>query len=379
MWVELFSVFLFCYKKVTESSLILVTFADSKGLNACFYFVNLSNSPLNILLAIESSCDETSAAVCRDGEILSNIVSSQLQHSEYGGVVPELASRLHQQQIVAVVQAALKEAAVSQKELDAIAFTRGPGLLGALLVGTCFAKAYALGLDIPLIDVNHMQAHVLANFLSEEKPSFPFLCLTVSGGHTQLVHVRDYLDMEVIGQTIDDAAGEAFDKGAKIMGLGYPGGPVVDRLAKEGDPTAFAFPTPHVDRYAFSFSGLKTSLLYLLKRGLKKDPEFIEKHKADICASYQYQIVTILLEKMRLAAKDLGVEHLAIAGGVSANSELRRRFKELCLAKGWKAHIPAFAYCTDNAAMIAIAAHHKLQAGQFASLTATPFTRVGKE
>ncbi|MEM7367920.1 MAG: tRNA (adenosine(37)-N6)-threonylcarbamoyltransferase complex transferase subunit TsaD [Bacteroidota bacterium] len=329
------------------------------------------------LLAIESSCDETSAAVLKDGKVLSNVISSQLQHSEYGGVIPELASRLHQQHIVSVVQKALEEADTDKSELNAIAFTRGPGLLGALLVGTCFAKAYSLGLGIPLIEVNHMQAHVLANFLTEPVPQFPFLCLTVSGGHTQLVLVRDYLDMELLGQSIDDAAGEAFDKGAKLMGLSYPGGPIVDKLARDGDKDFFDFPTPSVSRYEFSFSGLKTSLFYLLRRGLKKEADYIETHKEDICAAYQHRIVSILLEKLRLAAKDHQVHHLAIAGGVSANSELRRRFKALCDQNNWTAHIPAFAYCTDNAAMIGIAGHYKYLAGQFTDLEAVPYTRGG--
>ncbi|MEM7657022.1 MAG: tRNA (adenosine(37)-N6)-threonylcarbamoyltransferase complex transferase subunit TsaD [Bacteroidota bacterium] len=331
-----------------------------------------------VLLAIESSCDETSAAVLRDGKVLSNQISSQLEHSTYGGVIPELASRLHQQHIVAVVEAALSKAGVQREELEAVAFTRGPGLLGALLVGTCFAKAFAYGLDIPLVDVNHMRAHVLANFLKEEVPEFPFICLTVSGGHTQLVLVKSHLEMEILGQSMDDAAGEAFDKGAKLMGLPYPGGPEVDKLARKGDHKAFEFPTPQVDRYAFSFSGLKTSLLYLLRRNLKRDPDFLEKHLADVCASYQYRIVSILLEKLRLAAKDHGVKHLAIAGGVSANSELRRRFQTLCDKEGWTAHIPPFEYCTDNAAMIGIAGHFQYLAGEFADLTAAPFTRSGE-
>lgn len=329
------------------------------------------------ILAIESSCDETSAAVLREGQVLSNIVSSQLQHSEFGGVIPELASRLHQQQIVRVVDQALLDAEVDKTELDAIAFTRGPGLLGALLVGTCFAKAYALGLGIPLIEVNHMQAHVLANFLSDPVPEFPFVCLTVSGGHTQLILVKDYLEMELLGQTIDDAAGEAFDKGAKLMELSYPGGPIVDKLAQQGDKDFFNFPTPSVSRYEFSFSGLKTSLFYLLRRGLKQDVDYIEQNKTHICAAYQHRIVSILVEKLRLAAKDHQVSHLAIAGGVSANSELRRRFKQMCETYDWTAHIPEFAYCTDNAAMIGIAAHYKYLAGEFTDLTAVPYTRGG--
>jgi len=329
------------------------------------------------ILAIESSCDETSAAILTDGKVKSNIISSQLQHSEYGGVIPELASRLHQQQIIRVVNQALKQAEVDKRQLDAVAFTRGPGLLGALLVGTCFAKAYAFGLGIPLIEVNHMQAHVLANFLNPQPPAFPFICLTVSGGHTQLVLVRDYLDMELLGQTIDDAAGEAFDKAAKIMGLPYPGGPHIDRHARQGRRDFYNFPTPEVGAKQFSFSGLKTSMLYLLRKGLQEDPQYIEKHLDDLCASYQYRIVSILLDKLEQAALEQGVAHLAIAGGVSANSELRSRFQQLCQDRGWTAHIPAFEYCTDNAAMIGIAAHYKYLAGEFTDLSAVPFTRGG--
>ena len=327
------------------------------------------------ILAIESSCDETSAAISRNGEILSNVISTQVDHAKYGGVVPEIASRLHQQNIIKVVQEAIEQSGITPEELDAVAFTRGPGLLGALLVGVCFAKAYAFGRDLPLIEVNHMQAHVLANFLMEDPPEFPFICLTVSGGHTQLVLVKDYLDMELVGSTIDDAAGEAFDKAAKLMGLGYPGGPVVDKLARQGDPKRFRFPKPDIEHYDFSFSGLKTSFLYFLKRNLKEDPDFIENNKADICASYQGRIVGILLEKLDLAARKYGVKHLAIAGGVSANSELRSRFLELCEQTGRIGHIPDFQYCTDNAGMIAIAGHYKFLAGEFTDLTAAPYAR----
>lgn len=327
------------------------------------------------ILAIESSCDETSAAVIRDGKVLSNVIASQLQHSVYGGVIPELASRLHQQHIIAVTQAALAGAGVGKGVLNAVAFTRGPGLAGALLVGTCFAKAYALALGIPLIEVNHMQAHVLANFLSETPPSFPFLCLTVSGGHTQLVLVRDYLDMEVIGQSIDDAAGEAFDKAAKVMDLGYPGGPLIDKLAREGNAKRFTFPKPVIPGLDFSFSGLKTSLLYLLRDEMKTNPNFIQENKHDICASYQRRIVSYLLGQFKEAAKLHGITQLAIAGGVSANSHLRNEFREMCQRKGWTAHIPKFEYCTDNAGMIAIAAHYKFLAGQFTDQYAVPFTR----
>lgn len=328
-----------------------------------------------IILAIESSCDETSAAILQDQKVLANIISSQLQHSEYGGVIPELASRLHQQQIVRVVQAALRQSGISQDQLEAVAFTRGPGLLGALLVGTCFAKSYAFGLDIPLIEINHMQAHVLANFLDENPPAFPFICLTVSGGHTQIVLVRDFLDMEIIGQSIDDAAGEAFDKAAKIMGLPYPGGPHIDKLAQSGDPYAFSFPTPDVGPFEFSFSGIKTSLLYLLRDGVKANPNFVQEHLSDLCASYQSHIVKVLLDKLMLAAETYGVRHLAIAGGVSANSVLRVQFAERCKQAGYTPHIPSFEFCTDNAGMIGIAAYFKFQAQQFTSLTATPFTR----
>ena len=330
---------------------------------------------MTLILAIESSCDETSAAILRDGTVLSNVVTSQLQHSKYGGVVPELASRLHQQRVVQVVAAALERAEVEKEDLDAVAFTRGPGLLGALLVGTCFAKAFALGLDIPLVEVNHMQAHVLANFLSDSPPEFPFLCLTVSGGHTQLVMVRDYLDMEIIGQSIDDAAGEAFDKAAKIMGLGYPGGPIVDKTAREGDPLRFSFTKPRIPGLDFSFSGLKTALMYFLKDGIKENPNFIEDNKEDICASYQHRIVTYLLDRMETAAKQEGVKHLAIAGGVSANSYLRRKFEDMCSENGWVPHIPAFQYCTDNAGMIAIAGYHRYLQRKFSDQAAVPFTR----
>ncbi len=330
---------------------------------------------MSLILAIESSCDETSAAVLQDGRVLSNVVASQLEHSVYGGVVPELASRLHQQQVVRVVESALKEAGMTASSLNAVAFTRGPGLLGALLVGTCFAKAFALGLGIPLIEVNHMQAHVLANFLHSPPPEFPFLCLTISGGHTQIVLVKDFLDMEVVGQSIDDAAGEAFDKAAKIMGLGYPGGPVIDKLAKEGDPTRFSFPKPQVGGLDFSFSGLKTSLMYFLRDELRKYPKFIEENLPDICASYQHRIVTYLMDKLTDAAGQYKVKHLAIAGGVSANSYLRRDFETLCEQLDCIPHIPDFQYCTDNAGMIAIASWYKYLAKDFSPQTITPFTR----
>lgn len=307
--------------------------------------------------------------------VLSNVISSQVQHEEYGGVIPELASRLHQQHILKVVDKALKVASRGLGQLDAIAVTAGPGLMGALLVGNSFAKAMAYGLDIPLIGVHHMKAHVLANFLTENPPQFPFICLTVSGGHTQLVLVKDYLEMEVIGETIDDAAGEAFDKAAKLMSLPYPGGPQIDKLAQKGDATAFQFPEPEVGPYDFSFSGLKTSLLYLLKRNLKVDEQFIDKNREDLSASYQKTIVDILLKKLAKAAKAYKVKDLAIAGGVSANSELRQRLVDFCQENGYTPHIPPFEYCTDNAGMIGFLAQVKYAQGEFSSLENIPFTR----
>ncbi len=327
------------------------------------------------ILAIETSCDETAAAILYNQRILANVISSQLQHSDFGGVIPELASRLHQQQIIQVVNATFKQAGIDPKRLDAVAVTQGPGLLGALLVGMCFAKAYAWAMGVPVITVNHMEAHVLANFLNESPPSFPFLCLTVSGGHTQLVLIKDYLDMQILGQTIDDAAGEAFDKAAKMMNLPYPGGPHIDRLAKSGNAEKFSFPTPDVDQYAFSFSGLKTALLYLIRDEVRKHPGFLEEHLADLCASYQHQIITILLDKLQLAARETGVRHLAIAGGVSANSELRASFKTLCLENNWISHIPALEYSTDNAAMIGIAGYYKLLKGKTSAWDAVPYAR----
>ncbi len=330
----------------------------------------------NYLLALETSCDETAAAVFSEDSVLSNIVSSQLEHAEYGGVIPELASRLHQQQIIHVVHAALHEAGITQHDLGAVAVTQGPGLLGALLVGVSFAKAYAWALGIPLIGVNHMEAHVMSNFMMPDPPTFPFLCLTVSGGHTQLVWVKDYLDMEILGQTIDDAAGEAFDKAAKLMNLSYPGGPEIDKLAQQGDSGRFNFPTPEVNKYDFSFSGIKTSLLYLIQNEIKKDPDFLATHAADLSASYQHRIVSILLEKLNQAAKDTGAKHLALAGGVSANSELRREFLKMCEENGYIPHIPAFEYCTDNAAMIGIVGYHKLRLGMTSDWKMIPYTRV---
>lgn len=333
------------------------------------------------ILGIESSCDDTAAAVIQDGVLLSNIISSQKVHESYGGVVPELASRAHQQNIIPVVDQALKKAGISKDDLTAIAFTRGPGLMGSLLVGTSFAKGLSSALDIPMIDVNHLHAHVLAHFIKENKddnhqPEFPFLCLLVSGGNSQIIVVRSYNDMEIIGQTIDDAAGEAFDKCAKVMGLGYPGGPVVDRLAKEGDADKFKLNKPHMPGYDYSFSGLKTSFLYLLRDELKKDPEFIEKNKADLCASLQKTIIDVLMEQLRKAAKDLNIKEVAVAGGVSANSGLRTAFEDHARRYGWKIHIPPFGYTTDNAAMIAMTGYFKYQDKEFCPMDAAPFSRV---
>jgi N6-L-threonylcarbamoyladenine synthase len=330
--------------------------------------------PLNIL-AIETSCDETSASVCSDGVIISNIISTQQIHKQYGGVVPELASRAHMQNIVPVVDAALKKASITPDQLSAIAFTRSPGLIGALLVGAGFAKSMALSLDIPLIAVHHMQAHVLANYIDDPKPSFPFLCLTVSGGHTQIVLVRSPLDMENIGQTRDDAAGEAYDKSAKLIGLPYPGGPLVDKYAASGNPKRYSFPEPQIEGLDFSFSGVKTAIMYFLQEHTAKDPEFVEKNLEDICASVQYRINTILVSKMKKAVLQTGIKELCIAGGVSANSGLRKMFRELGEKMQCNTYIPPFEYCTDNAAMIAITAHYKYLAGEFAGLEISPEAR----
>lgn len=334
-----------------------------------------------LILGIESSCDDTSAAVLRDGYLLSNVVAGQKVHEAYGGVVPELASRAHQQNIIPVVDQALKQAGVLREQLTAIAFTRGPGLMGSLLVGTSFAKGFARALDIPLVEVNHLQAHILAHFIQVEgedhlMPQYPFLCLLVSGGNSQIVLVRSYNDMEIIGQTIDDAAGEAFDKCAKVMGLPYPGGPIVDRLAKLGNPKAFAFNKPHITGYDYSFSGLKTSFLYKLRDELLMNPDFIEQNKEDLCASLQFTVVEILMDKLRKASKALGVKEVALAGGVSANSGLRAAFEDHAKRFGWKIHIPKFAYTTDNAAMIAMTGHFKYQEGIFATMDAAPYSRV---
>jgi N6-L-threonylcarbamoyladenine synthase len=325
-----------------------------------------------IILGIESSCDETAAAVLSDTNILANIIAGQEVHKNFGGVVPELASRAHQQNVVPVVDEALKKAGVKREDISAVAFTQGPGLLGSLLVGGSFAKAFALALNIPLIPVNHMQAHILAHFIGEgEKPSFPFLCLTVSGGHTQIVLVKDYLEMEVIGQTTDDAAGEAFDKAAKIMGLPYPGGPLVDKYAKLGNPLRYKFPEAKIPGYDFSFSGLKTAFMYFIRdNGMDNTcstpEEFISKNLNDICASLQHTIVKTLIHKLELAATDLGIKQIAIAGGVSANSGLRNALLEMKATRGYKVYIPPFEYCTDNAAMIAITGYYKFLQGELA-------------
>ncbi|MCB0700635.1 MAG: tRNA (adenosine(37)-N6)-threonylcarbamoyltransferase complex transferase subunit TsaD [Chitinophagales bacterium] len=331
------------------------------------------------ILAIESSCDDTSAAVVKDGKVLSNLVATQKVHEQYGGVVPEMASRAHMQNLVPVVQTALNNAGVDKKDITAVAFTQAPGLIGSLLVGASFAKAYAQALNVPLIDVHHMQAHVLAHFIDDPKPEFPFLCLTVSGGHTQIVLCRSHLEMEVIGETMDDAAGEAFDKTAKMLGLPYPGGPMVDKLAAAGYEKRFTFPIPNIEGYDFSFSGIKTAVLYFLQEQTKADPEFVAKNMNDICASVQHTIIKFLLLKLEKAAKDLGVQHLGIAGGVSANSGLRKAFAELCDHNGWQSYIPEFQYCTDNAAMIGITAHYKYLAGKFASLDVSPTAKASWE
>ncbi|MEN9401206.1 MAG: tRNA ((37)-N6)-threonylcarbamoyltransferase complex transferase subunit TsaD [Bacteroidota bacterium] len=325
-----------------------------------------------IILGIESSCDDTSAAVLKNTAILSNVTAGQKIHGQYGGVVPELAGRAHQQNIVPVVDVALKNAGIQLSDVDAIAFTRGPGLMGSLVVGTSFAKALSLGLNIPMIDVNHMIGHVLAHFIDDEnkeKPSFPFLCLTVSGGHTQVVLVESHLNMKVIGSTIDDAAGEAFDKAAKLLGFPYPGGPLVDKHAKLGDPTKFQFSKPNIQGYDFSFSGLKTSILYFLQKETAKNPGFIEENLNDLCASIQVTIISILLRKLTQASKDLGIKHIAIAGGVSANSGLRKAILAAGEQNGWSVYIPKFEYCTDNAAMIAITGKYMFDKGLFADQT----------
>lgn len=329
-----------------------------------------------IILAIESSCDDTSAAICIDGKICSNIIAGQAVHRNYGGVVPELASRAHQQHIIPTVQQAINSAKIRKNDVNAIAFTCGPGLLGSLLVGVCFAKSFALARKIPLIEVNHMQAHILAHFIDDQKPEFPFICLTVSGGHTQIVLVRSYFDLEIVGQTMDDAAGEAFDKTAKILGLPYPGGPLIDRYAQQGNPRAFQFPEPQIPHFDFSFSGLKTAILYFVRDQMKQDPNFVANHLADICASVQKRITSILINKLKLAAKHYGINRIAIAGGVSANSGLRSDLVEAAAVNGWTVFIPKFEYCTDNAAMIAITAHYKFLNQDFVGQDVVPLPRM---
>ncbi|WP_430682020.1 tRNA (adenosine(37)-N6)-threonylcarbamoyltransferase complex transferase subunit TsaD [Maribacter aestuarii] len=342
------------------------------------FIPNLLDNETIFILAIESSCDDTSAAVLRNDTVLSNVVANQKIHEEYGGVVPELASRAHQQNIVPVVSQALAKANIDKKQLSAIAFTRGPGLMGSLLVGTSFAKSLALGLSIPLIEVNHMQAHILAHFIKDESmttPNFPFLALTISGGHTQIVRVNDFFDMQILGQTLDDAVGEAFDKSAKLLGLPYPGGPLVDKHASNGDPLRFPFPIPKVKGLNFSFSGLKTSILYFIQKNMSEKPNFIEENMEDICASIQYTIVTILMEKLKKAVKETGIKRIAIGGGVSANSGIRKAIKDSEQKLGWTTHIPKFEYCTDNAAMIGIVGFYKFKNKDFSEQTITAQAR----
>ncbi len=331
---------------------------------------------MSVILAIESSCDETSVAICNNGKITANVIANQTIHENYGGVIPELASRVHQQNIVPAVQQALTIAKVNKNELNAVAFTRGPGLLGALLVGVSFAKSFALALNLPLIAVNHMQAHILAHFIDDPKPNFPFLCLTVSGGHTQIVLVKNFFDMEIIGETLDDAAGEAFDKTAKILNLPYPGGPLIDKYAQLGNPMAFKFPVPQIKELNYSFSGFKTSILYFIRDKQKENANFIAENLNDICASVQYSIVNILLNKLKKAAKQYQITDIAIAGGVSANSGLRTALMQLEQELGWNVYIPAFQYCTDNAGMIAIAGHYKYLAGDFIGQDVSPLATM---
>ena len=332
----------------------------------------------SIILGIESSCDDTSAAVIRGNKILSNIAANQEIHNEYGGVVPELASRAHQQNIIPVVEKAVNKANIQQKDISAIGFTRGPGLLGSLLVGTSFAKSLSMSLNVPLIEVNHLQAHILAHFIEDANimpPKFPFLCLTVSGGHTMIVLVKDYFDMEIIGKTTDDAAGEAFDKIGKIFDLDYPAGPIVDRLAKNGDENSFKFNKPRLENYDYSFSGIKTSVLYFIQKELKKNPDFIKENLENLCASIQKSIIEILMEKLEKAAKDFEIKDVAIAGGVSANSGLREAMKKNEEKLGWNIYIPKFEYTTDNAAMIAMVAQLKYERGEFAELSISATAR----
>lgn len=334
-----------------------------------------------LILGIESSCDDTSAAVLRGNTLLSNVIASQAVHKEYGGVVPELASRAHEQNILPVVSEAIKRAGISANDLDAIAFTRGPGLLGSLLVGVNYAKGLAMSLGIPMVEVNHLHAHVMAHFIEEkgeehQSPEYPFLCLLVSGGNSQIILCHSPYKMEIVGQTIDDAAGEAFDKCAKVMGLGYPGGPIVNRLANEGNPHAFKFAKPNVPGYDYSFSGLKTSFLYTLRDEIKLNPNFVEENKEDLCASLQYTVIEILMKKLRLAAKELKIKHVAVAGGVSANTGLREAFVDYARRYGWSIYIPKFAYTTDNAAMVAMSGHYNYLEGKQNEMDTVPYARV---
>ena len=338
---------------------------------------------MSIILAIESSCDDTSVAICNNGKITSNVIANQTIHQNYGGVIPELASRVHQQNIVPTVTQALIDAKVTKQDISAVAFTRGPGLLGSLLVGVSFAKSFALALNIPLISINHMHAHILAHFIparsaggDDPKPKFPFLCLTVSGGHTQIVLVKDYFDMEIVGETLDDAAGEAFDKTAKILSLPYPGGPLIDKHAKLGNPTAFKFAVPQIADLNFSFSGFKTSILYFIRKQEQLNANFIAENLNDICASVQHSIIEILMNKLKKAAKIYGINEIAIAGGVSANSGLREALQRGAIDYGWKVYIPAFQYCTDNAGMIAIAGYHKFLKSDFVDQSVSPMARM---
>lgn len=337
------------------------------------------NKPI-IILGIESSCDDTSAAIIKDGKVLSNIIASQEIHAQYGGVVPELASRAHQQNIIPVVDQAIKNAKIKGEDITAVAFTKGPGLLGSLLVGVSFAKSFAMAKNIPLIEVNHMQAHILAHFIVDDKeynpPSFPFLCLTVSGGHTQIVKVSDYLEFELLGQTLDDAAGEAFDKSAKILGLPYPGGPLIDKYAKEGNPEKFKFSKPKVNELDFSFSGLKTSILYFLKKEIEKNHQFINENLNDLCASIQKSIIDVLIEKITQASNKYDINEIAIAGGVSANSYFRKRLKKMSSESNLYTYIPKLAYCTDNAAMIAITGHYKFLKKEFTTYSSSANSRM---
>ncbi|WP_297333031.1 tRNA (adenosine(37)-N6)-threonylcarbamoyltransferase complex transferase subunit TsaD [Flavobacterium sp.] len=338
----------------------------------------MTEKPLYIL-AIESSCDDTAAAILQNEKVLSNVVARQAVHEEYGGVVPELASRAHQQNIVPVIDVALKKAGVERTQLSAVAFTQGPGLMGSLLVGSSFAKSMAMALQVPLIAVNHMQAHILAHFIDEEgydKPTFPFLAMTISGGHTQIVKVNDYFDMEVIGETTDDAVGEAFDKSAKILGLPYPGGPLIDKYAKEGNPKAFAFTKPKVPGLDFSFSGLKTQILYFIQKNVAENPDFVAQNLNDICASIQYTIIKILMEKLKMAVAETGIKQVAIGGGVSANSGIRTALQEAEKKYGWKSYIPKFEYTTDNAAMIGIVGYHKYKKQMFNDAAVTSKARI---